>query len=246
MDKMLWVAMTGADQLLDAQAIVAHNIANVATNGYRADLHAFSSYLVRGPGFETRVNAVAEQLGFDPRTGTLQDTGRPLDLAIRGRGWFAVQAADGTEAYTRAGDFHLSPDGMLETAGGLPVLGEGSPVTLPPFSKVEVGADGTLSIVPLGLGPETLAVVGRIRLVNPDEAELVKGADGLMRMRDGSQAPADASVRVASGALESSNVNAAEALVEMIEIARQFEIQVRLMDTADQTDSAIQQLLGPG
>lgn len=246
MDKMLWVAMTGADQLLDAQAIVSHNLANASTDGYRADLHAFSSYLVEGPGFPTRVNAVGENLGFDPRIGTLQDTSRPLDLAVRGAGWFAVQASDGTEAYTRAGSFRLSPDGVLETAGGLPVLGDGGPVTLPPFSEVQVGADGTISIVPQGLGPETLAVVGRIRLVNPGDEALVKGADGLMRMSDGSQAPPDASVRVTSGAVESSNVNVAEALVEMIEISRQFEIQVRLMETADQNDSAIQQLLGPG
>jgi len=246
MDRMLWVAMTGADQLLDAQTIVSHNLANASTHGYRADLHAFSSYLVEGPGFPTRINAVAEQVGFDPRVGSLQETGRPLDLAIRGRGWFAVQAADGTEAYTRAGAFRLNPDGLLETAAGQPVLGDGGPVTLPPFSQVEVGADGTISLVPQGLGPETLAVVGRIRLVNPDEAELVKGADGLMRMRDESQAPPDAAVRVASGTLESSNVNIAEALVEMIEISRQFEMQVRLMETADQTESAAQQLLGAG
>jgi flagellar basal-body rod protein FlgF len=243
MDKMLWVAMTGADQLLDAQAVVSHNLANASTNGYRADLHAFSSYLVEGPGFPTRINVVGEQVGFDPRIGTVQDTGRSLDVAIRGPGFLAVQATDGSEAYTRAGDLRVNADGILETASGLPVLGDGGPVTVPPVAKIEIGSDGTVSVVPQGLGPEALAAVGRIRLVNPADEDLVKGPDGLLRMRDGSQAPADAAVRVTSGALEASNVNVAEALVEMIEISRQFEMQVRLMNTADSNDSAVQQLL---
>jgi len=246
MDRMLWVAMTGADQLMDAQTIVAHNLANASTSGYRADLHAFSSYLVEGPGFPTRVNVVAEQLGFDPRVGTLQETGRGLDVAVHGDGFIAVQAADGTEAYTRAGDLRLTADGVLETAAGEVVLADGGPVTIPPANRVEIGADGTVSVVPQGLGPEALAAITRIRLVNPPPGDLVKGADGLLRMRDGTQAPADASVRLASGALESSNVNVAEALVEMIEISRQFEMQVRLMSTADQNDSALQQLLRAG
>jgi flagellar basal-body rod protein FlgF len=243
MDKMLWVAMTGADQLLDAQTIVAHNLANASTHGFRADLHAFSSYLVEGPGFPTRIDVVAEQLGFDPRVGTVQDTGRTLDVAIRGDGYLAVQATDGTEAYTRAGALRISPSGMLETAAGLPVLGDGGPLTLPPADKVEIGGDGTISLVPEGLGPEALAAIGRIRLVNPAHEQLAKGPDGLLRMRDGTQAPADAAVRLTSGALESSNVNVAEALVEMIEISRQFEMQVRLMNTAADNDSAVQQLL---
>lgn len=243
MDKMLWVAMTGADQLLDAQSIVAHNLANASTQGYRADLHAFSSYLVQGPGFPTRIDALAEQLGFDPRVGTLQDTGRPLDVAVRGPGYLAVQAPDGAEAYTRAGDLRVNAEGLLETATGLPVLGDGGPVSVPPAAKIEIGGDGTVSVVPQGLGPEALAAIGRLRLVNPPHEQLVKGPDGLLRMRDATQAPADATVRLTSGALESSNVNVAETLVEMIEISRQFEMQVRLMNTADSNDAAVQQLL---
>ncbi len=246
MDRMLWVAMTGADQLMDAQSIVSHNLANASTHGYRADLHAFSSYLVEGPGFPTRINAVAEQLGFDPRIGMLQETGRPLDVAIRGDGYLAVQALDGSEAYTRAGNLRVSASGVLETATGLAVLGDSGPVTIPPADQVAIGGDGTVSVVAEGLGPETLAAIGRMRLVNPPPEQLVKGADGLLRMRDGGTAPADAAVRLANGALESSNVNMAETLVEMIQISRQYEMQVRLMSTADQNDSALQQLLRAG
>lgn len=246
MDRMLWVAMTGADQLMDAQSIVSHNLANASTHGYRADLHAFSSYLVEGPGFPTRINAVAEQLGFDPRIGMLQETGRALDVAIRGDGYLAVQSLDGSEAYTRAGNLRVSASGVLETANGLAVLGDSGPVTIPPADQVAIGSDGTVSVVAEGLGPETLAAIGRMRLVNPPPEQLVKGADGLLRMRDGSTAPADAAVRLANGALESSNVNMAETLVEMIQISRQYEMQVRLMSTADQNDSALQQLLRAG
>ncbi|TAK54327.1 MAG: flagellar basal body rod protein FlgF [Gammaproteobacteria bacterium] len=243
MDRMLWVATGGADQMLQAQTVVTHNLANATTPGFRADLHAFSSYLIQGPGFPTRVSVVDEQLGFDPRYGALQETGSPLDLAIRGDGWFAVQAADGTEAYTRAGSLRVNADGLLETAAGRLVLGDGGPLSLPPATTVEVGADGTVSVVPLGLGPETMAAVGRIKLVNPPVTELVKGADGLMRLRDGSNAAADAAVRIVGGTLESSNVRAADALVEMIQISRQYELQVRLMETARDNDQTAQQLL---
>ncbi len=157
MDRMLWVAMTGADQLMDAQAMVSHNLANASTSGYRADLHAFSSYVVQGPGYPTRVNAVAEQMGFDPRIGTVQDTGRALDVAVRGPGFIAVQAADGSEAYTRAGDLRVSASGVLETATGLAVRGDAGPLTVPPANKIEIGGDGTVSVVPQGLGPEALS-----------------------------------------------------------------------------------------
>jgi flagellar basal-body rod protein FlgF len=245
MDRLLYVAMGGASEMLEAQAVISHNLANASTTGFRADLHAFSSYLVQGPGYDTRVSVVGEQLGFDPRSGALQETGRALDVAIHGPGYLAVQAADGTEAYTRAGNLRVNPDGVLETAAGRPVLGDGGPVTLPPFTQVGIGPDGTVSVVPEGLGPEALVQVARLRLVNPAHEDLAKGPDGLLRLHDGGQAPPDASVRISGGTLESSNVSAAEALVEMIQVSRAFEMQVRLMNTADDTDSALQQLLRP-
>lgn len=243
MDRMLWVAMTGAKETLQSQAVTAHNLANASTSGYRADLHAFSSYVVPGAGWPSRINAVDENQGYDPRSGTLQTTGRDLDLAIKGDGWFAVQAPDGAEAYTRAGNLRVSASGVLETAAGYPVLGDGGPVTLPPYTQLLAGEDGTLSIVPQGLGPETLAAVARIKLVNPPAASLEKGADGLMRLKDRGEAPADAAVRIAGGVLESSNVNVAEALVEMITIARQYEMQVRAMSAAQDTDRAATTLI---
>ena len=243
MDKLLWTSMSGADQMMQAQGVAAHNLANASTTGFRADLHAFSSYLVQGSGFPTRVGVVHQATGFDPREGALQQTGRPLDLAVQGDGYLAVQARDGTEAYTRAGELRINPDGLLETAGGLPVLGDGGPISLPPSSRVEIGADGTITVVPEGLGPEAAAAVARVKLVRPDAALLGKGADGLLRLPEGQTAPADADVRVTSGALESSNVSIAESMIEMIQISREFELQVRLMRTAAENDEASQQLL---
>jgi flagellar basal-body rod protein FlgF len=243
MDRLLYVAMGGASEMLEAQVVVSHNLANASTTGYRADLHAFSSYLMQGPGYDTRVPVVGRQLGYDPRIGALQETGRALDVAVRGDGWIAVQARDGTEAYTRAGDLRVSASGVLETPAGFAVLGEGGPLTLPPFTQLGIGPDGTVSVVPEGLGPEAMVEVGRIRLVKPAYGELVKGPDGLMRLPDGGQAAPDASVRLAAGSLESSNVNVAEALVEMIQVSRAFEMQVRLMNTANDNDSALQQLV---
>lgn len=243
MDKMLWVAMTGAKEILQSQAVVAHNLANASTQGYRGDLHAFSSYLVQGPGFPTRINAVDESLGFDPRSGTLQQTGRDLDIAITTDGWIAVQGPDGTEGYTRAGNLRVTAAGVLETATGHPVLGEGGPVLVPEYQQLLLGDDGTVSVVPKGLGPEALATVGRIKLVNPPAEQLAKGADGLLRLKDGSTAPPDAAVRTVSGLLESSNVNVAEVLVEMITMARQYEMQVKTMAAARETDQASSSLL---
>jgi flagellar basal-body rod protein FlgF len=245
MDRSLYVGMTGASQIMQAQAVVASNLANVSTTGFRADLHAFSAVPIEGPGFGTRVNAVANLAGFSNATGLLSQTGAPLDVAVRGKGWLAVQARDGTEAYTRSGDLHLTADGLLVTADGLPVLGDGGPISVPPSDNVVVGSDGTITAVPQGVGAKGAGAVGRLKLVNPPEAQLVKGADGLVRTRDGIPAPPDAAVQVESGALETSNVNAPRALVEMIELSRLFDMQTRLMSTTDQTAASAQKLLAP-
>jgi flagellar basal-body rod protein FlgF len=243
MDKMLYVAMTGAKQVMQAQGINNHNIANASTTGFRADLHGFASFPIYGDGFPTRVNAVAESIGFDEASGTIADTGRDLDVAIRGSGWIAVQAADGKEAYTRMGNLRLTETGVLETAAGQPVLGDGGPVTIPPSNQITIGADGTISVVPQGLGPETLSSVSRIKLVDPDRKSLVKGDDGLVRLKSGATAPASADVRLVSGALESSNVNLPQALISMIELSRMFDLEVRAMSTAEQTEALATRLL---
>ncbi|MET0657224.1 MAG: flagellar basal body rod protein FlgF, partial [Steroidobacteraceae bacterium] len=177
------------------------------------------------------------------RAALLRIAAREHGVGINGQGWFAVQAADGREAYTRAGDLRVDPSGILMTGAGHPVLGDSGPVSVPPNSSVLVGADGTVSIVPLGQGPDTTAAVGRLKLVKPPLDQLERGEDGLFRIRDGSDAPADASVRVASGVLESSNVNIADAMVNMIELSRQFDLQVKAMRTAEDDAAAASQLL---
>jgi flagellar basal-body rod protein FlgF len=245
MDRVLYVGMTGAEQIMLAQAAVAQNLANVSTTGFRADLHAFSAVPVDGAGFPTRVNAVANPAGFSAATGMLSQTGAPLDVAIRGDGYLAVQSSSGTEAYTRAGDLHVTADGLLVTATGLAVLGDGGPISIPPSQNVSIGADGTVTVVPQGVGAKGAGAVARLKLVNPPAAQLVKGVDGLIRTKNGIPAPADAAVRIESGALETSNVNAPRALVEMIELARLYDMQVKVMNTADQNDTIAQRLLAP-
>ena len=243
MDRSLYVGMTGAAQILQAQAVLAQNLANVSTAGFRADLYAISSVPIPGPGFATRVNAVANLAGFSSATGMLTHTGTPLDVSVMGDGWLAVQAKDGTEAYTRAGDMHLTPDGLLVTATGLPVLGDGGPITIPPYESLAVGSDGTITIVPQGSGAKGATSLARLKLVNPPAVQLVKGLDGLIRTKDGVPAPADAAVQVQGGALESSNVNAPRALVEMIELSRLFDMQTKLMSASEQNAAAAQKLL---
>jgi len=243
MDRLLYVAMSGARETLRAQAANNHNLANAATTGFRADLAAFQARHVAGDGYASRVYATTSTTGFDATSGTLVPTGRDLDVAVQGRGYIAVQALDGREAYTRAGDLRIDSNGILRTGTGLPVLGDGGPVAVPPHASVAIGADGTVSIVPLGQGPETRAEVARIKLVNPKDADLTKGGDGLLRMKDGSDAVADASVTLVSGVMETSNVNVADALVNMIELSRRFDLQVRAMKTAEDNGAASARLL---
>jgi flagellar basal-body rod protein FlgF len=243
MDRMLYVGMTGAKQMLQAQAVNNHNIANASTIGFKGDRHAFSSLPIYGPGFATRVNAVAIDAGTDLSVGTIQTTGRSLDIALQSEGFIAVQEASGDEAYTRAGALHVSSTGVLETVGGLPVLADGGTVTIPPAAQITVGADGTVSVVPQGLGPAAASQVARIKLVNPPADQLKKGIDGLLRLKNGGTAPADANVRIISGALESSNVNMAQSLVSMIELQRLFEMQIKTINTADQNAQAAQRLM---
>jgi flagellar basal-body rod protein FlgF len=246
MDRFLYVAMTGASETLRMQAANSHNLANASTIGFREDLAAFQTRNVVGPGFASRAYATTGQAGWDSSVGAVQNTGRDLDLAIQGDGWLAVQGPDGREAYSRAGDLRVDPDGMLRNGAGQQVLGDGGPVNVPPHASVQIGVDGTVSIIPLGSGPETTATVGRIKLVNPATADMVKGEDGLFRLRDGTDASADANVRVTPGALESSNVNVADAMVQMIELSRRFDLEVKAMKAAEENGAAASQLLRIG
>ncbi|MEL6448198.1 MAG: flagellar basal-body rod protein FlgF [Pseudomonadota bacterium] len=243
MDRMAYIAMTGARQTEIAQAVNSNNIANASTTGFRADLHAFRSLNVDGPGYATRVNAVGESYATDFTQGATVTTGRDLDVAVSGEGFIAVQAADGSEAYTRAGDLRLNTLGQLMTSSGNLVLGEGGPVAIPPSETITIGPDGTISVQPVGQGPQTLATVDRIKLVKPAYDALEKGTDGLLRRTDAASSPPDATVRLTPGALETSNVNVAEALVTMIGLARQYEMQVKTITTAEENADAAAALL---
>lgn len=243
MDRLLYLAMTGAKHTLQAQQHTSHNLANANTPGFRADLDAFMSAPVYGPGEPSRVYSQRVDVGADMTHGAVMTTGRDLDIAINGDGWIAVQAADGTEAYTRRGDLRINNAGLLETGTGELVLGNGGPVAIPPAEKLEIGSDGTVSIVPLGQDANVLAVLDRIRLVNPPPESLVKGEDGLFRTADGQPAAPDAAVQVTSGALEGSNVNTVDALVQMIDHARSFETYVKLFGAAKENDENAARLL---
>lgn len=243
MDRMMYVAMAGAKQVMLAQAVNNNNLANVSTTGFRSDLAVFQDLQVYGPGQPSRVYTEAQQTGIDTRQGAIITTGNELDVALNGEGWIAVQGVDGKEAYTRAGSFRVNANGQLETGNGRPVLGNGGPISLPPYEKVEIAGDGTISVRPVGQAASTLAVVDRIKLVNPPATTLVKGDDGLMRLRSTGAADADAKVKLVSGATEGSNVNAIEAMVRMIDLARQYEMQVKMMHTAQRNDETAQQLL---
>ena len=243
MDRFLYISMTGAKETLRAQTVNNHNLANASTTGFRADLAAFQSRAVAGSGYPSRAYATNSTIGWDASQGGLTDTGRDLDIGINGPGWIAVQGPDGREAYTRAGNLHIEPNGLLLNAAGQTVLGEGGPISVPPHTSLMIAADGTISIVPVGQGPETTSQVGRIKLVNPPAESLVRGEDGLFRTNDGTDAPPDANVRVTAGVLESSNVNIADAMVNMIELSRHFDLQVKAMRTAEENAAASAQLL---
>ncbi|MFM1887006.1 MAG: hypothetical protein RL026_2163 [Pseudomonadota bacterium] len=246
MDRLLYVAMSGARETLRAQAANNHNLANASTTGFKAEMAAFKSQPVHGDGHASRVYATHTVTGFDASGGVMQATGRELDVAVMGEGFLAVQGRDGREAYTRAGNLRVDPSGQLMTATGLPVLGDAGPVLVPPNTSVFIGGDGSVTVVPQGSGPETRATVGRIKLADPALADLERTADGLFRLRDGTDAPANASVRLASGMLEGSNVNVADAMVHMIELARRFDLQVKAMKAADDNGAASARLLRTG
>lgn len=242
MDRLIYVSMTGARHALEAQATVAHNLANVTSAGFRAQMNAMRAVHLFGDGMPTRSYVVDSTVGTDFRPGAVQQTGRPLDVAIMGQGFLALQSADGSEGYTRAGGLNVGAGGVLVNAQGLQVLGDGGPIAIPPDVNVTIAKDGTVSAVPSN-GRGAVNVLGRLKLVNPLEADLIRSADGLFRLKDGGVAPADNNVVVASAAIESSNVNAVEQLVAMISHARAFEAHMKMLSNADQNDRQANQLL---
>ncbi len=235
--------MTGAKQIMQAQAVNNHNIANLSTIGFRADAVAFDSSPIYGPGYATRVNAVAGDAGTDFSMGVMQSTGRNLDVAVNGEGFIAVRGVDGKEAYTRAGDLRVTPTGAVTTASGLPVLSESGPLVIPPSTQVTIGGDGTVSVVPQGSAPLAVTQVDRIKLVNPKTSDLQKGDDGLLRLKAGGKAKTDDTVSLTAGMLESSNVNAAQSLISMIELQRLYEFQIKSINSTDQNEQSAERLM---
>ena len=240
MDRLIYLSMAGAKATMQRQDVLANNLANASTTGFRAEMQAFRAVPVRGDGASTRVYALESTIGNDTRAGPLQQTGRGLDVAAQGNAWFAVQALDGTEAYTRNGAFQVDSQGQVVTSTGLPVLGDGGPITLPAGAAVEVAADGSISAT-VGNGRPQQA--GRLKLVSPD-APLLRGTDGLFRAADG-DLTADPTARVQGGALEGSNVNPIETMVAMIAAARQFEHQMKMLQGAEQREQGAAKLLAP-
>jgi flagellar basal-body rod protein FlgF len=245
MDRMIYIGLTGAKQALEQQASVAHNMANASTPGFRAQINSFRAVSVVGEEMGTRSMVVATTPGADMSAGPLMQTGRPLDVAVRGDGWLTVQLPDGSEAYTRLGNLQVGAEGQVSTQGGRPLMGDAGPLVVPPGSSLVVGGDGVLTAIGAGDPAVGAAEVGRLKLVNPAVADLVRGDDGLFRMQAGRPAPqADPDVRLQTGALEGSNVNPVEAMVQMISNARRFEMQMKTLQTAEGNEQQANKLLG--
>ena len=239
MDRMIYLSMAGAKMNMQRQDVLSNNLANVNTTGFRAELEATRAVPVRGDGATTRVYALETTVGYDDRAGPLTFTGRALDVAAQGKTWMTVQGLDGTEAYTRFGSFTVNAEGNLVTQSGLPVMGDGGPISIPPNTQPSIAPDGTVSARQAD-GKST--GVGKLKLVTPED-KLVRSEDGLFRAADGAELPAYANARVQDGALEGSNVNPIETMVSMIAAARQFETQVKMMQTAEADEKAAAQLL---
>ena len=244
MDRMIYLATSGAKQAMGQQATVAHNLANLSTNGFRGELSVFRAVPLTGAGANTRTFVVDSTPGADFTPGPIQQTGRDLDIALQGKGWIAVQGSDGKEAYTRSGSLLLNSNGVLQTRAGNAVLGDGGTIAIPADTLITVAGDGTISTVPTGTRPAGNATVARIKLVNPPDADLERGADGLFRLRGGLVAQADPKVKLASGALEGSNVNPVEQMVSMISLARQYDMHMKLLQNAENNAKDAAQLLG--
>ncbi len=243
MDRLIYTAMTGARQAFSQQAGVAQNLSNASTIGYRAMEHKFRSVPVQGEGMPTRAFVVDASVADVFDQGPMMATGRPLDVAVQGAGWIAVEAANGQETYTRAGNLQINANGQLQTASGLNVLSDGGPIAIPPDTNITISPDGTISSVPLFGTPNAVNIVARIKLVNPPEGDMVRGDDGLFRIRNGQPAEADETVQLAPESLEGSNVNPVDSMVNLISLARQFEMQIKMLQTADGNAAKANQIL---
>jgi len=247
MDRMIFTAMSGAQQSLERQAVTSNNLANVSTSGFRGQLQAMRAVPIRGAGeLPTRVAVAATTPGSDFSAGPVNATGRDLDVALVGDAWLAVQDQQGQEAYTRRGDLQVNGEGVV-TSGGRPVIGENGPIVVPLGSQLTIGTDGTISAIGVGDKPDALVEIGRLKLVTPQQRALQRGDDGLFRAlaADGVAAPLarDDTARLQTGALEGSNVSAVESMVDMIAGARLYEMQMKVIQSSDDNARQANQLL---
>lgn len=243
MDRLIYTAMTGARQIMEQQSTISHNMANVGTTGFRAQIDTFRSAPVEGAGLLTRAQVIDDTVGADFTEGAVKQTGRSLDVAVQGAGWLTVKAGDGKEAYTRNGALEVGKNGVLQTQSGLVIQGDGGPISVPFDTSIMIGKDGTVSsLVPNSI-PETMEIMGRIKLVNPPKEGLVRGDDGLFRSNTGGPALEDARVSLMGGALEDSNVNVVDCMVRMINLSRQFDLNMNLLKNAQENADKASQIL---
>jgi flagellar basal-body rod protein FlgF len=243
MDRIIYTAMSGAKHILEKQATTSNNLANASTTGFRAQLDSFRAVPVLDTALPTRAFVTDSTVGTDFTPGPIQQTGRDLDVAVQGSGWISIQLPDGSEAFTRDGSLKTDENGVLQTRAGATVLGDGGPITIPPGVTVSVAKDGTVTGIESGFKPGAATVLGRIKLVNPPQESIVRGDDGLFRLKDGTTPDADANVALVGGALENSNVNVVDAMVDMISLARQFELQMSMLKNVESNDTKAAQIM---
>jgi len=244
MDKLLYVSMSGAKENLNAISSLSNNLANAKTSGFKADIAQARSMQAFGEGMPTRVFSLTERPAQDFASGPLITTDRDLDVAIQGEGWLVVESKDGSPALSRAGSLQIDNAGMLRNSAGLLVLGDGGPIALPiPVDKLSIGNDGVITVRPAGAPANVIEDAGRLQLVNPDIKDLTKSEDGLFRLKDGGVFENDGEVTIASGMLEGSNVSAVSEMVNLITLQRQFDMQVKMMKTAEDVDHSQDTLL---
>tara|TARA_R110001599_G_scaffold159052_1_gene346158 strand:+ start:181568 stop:182308 length:741 start_codon:yes stop_codon:yes gene_type:complete len=237
MDRLIYTAMSGAKQILEQQATTSNNLANASTSGFRAQLDTFRAVPVVGAASATRAFVVDSTVGTDFREGAIQHTGRALDVAVHGQGWITVERADGSEGYSRGGSLKINENGLLQTQAGLNVMSDNGPISIPPDVVVSIAKDGTISTVTQEASPGSSIQIGRLKLVNPPQDNLLRGDDSLFSTKDGQPAESDANVGVIGGAIESSNVNVVDAMVNMITLARSFELNMNMLKRAETNDA---------
>ena len=242
MDKLLYVAMTSAAETMNAQAIHAGNLANLSTPGFKAELDAQRAMPVYGDGLPSRVYVGAAVSGYDLAAGSLEHTGNALDIAVAKDGWLAVQGVDGTEGYSKRGDLRVENGALVNGAGNV-ILGDGGAINVQAAQNISIGSDGTVEIVPLDNSSAKI-IAGRIKLVKPSNGhELHKRLDGLFVSKTGSALEADPNLTLETGVIEASNVSPVGEMIEMISLARNLELSIKVMKHAEENDQASARIL---